>query len=94
MVKDSRVRDQLSRELGACYVEMEAAGLINNYPCLVVRGICDYADSHKNKEWQGYAAATAAAYAKELLSATSVGEIDQTQTAQDTLSDSDSGKFV
>ncbi|KAL3444390.1 hypothetical protein BJX65DRAFT_310973 [Aspergillus insuetus] len=49
---------------------MEAAGLMNTYPCLVIRGICDYADSHKNKAWQGYAAATAAAFAKELLLAT------------------------
>jgi hypothetical protein len=47
---------------------MEAAGLMDDFPCLVVRGICDYADSHKNKLWQGYAAAMAAAYAKELLS--------------------------
>jgi hypothetical protein len=47
---------------------MEAAGLMDNFPCLVIRGICDYADSHKNKQWQGYAAATAGAYAKELLS--------------------------
>jgi hypothetical protein len=46
---------------------MEAAGLMDNFPCLVIRGICDYADSHKNKRWQVYAAATAAAYAKELL---------------------------
>ncbi len=46
---------------------MEAAGLMDNFPCLVVRGICDYADTHKNKQWQPYAAATAAAYAKELL---------------------------
>ena len=37
------------------------------FPCLVIRGISDYADSHKNKIWQPYAAATAAAYAKELL---------------------------
>ena len=44
--------------------KMEAAGLMDDFPCLVVRGICDYADSHKNKQWQGYAAATAAAYAK------------------------------
>ncbi|ROT35327.1 ankyrin [Sodiomyces alkalinus F11] len=46
---------------------MEAAGLMNHFPCLVIRGICDYADSHKNKEWQGYAAMVAAAYAKDLL---------------------------
>ncbi|KAF3907418.1 hypothetical protein ABW21_db0204914 [Orbilia brochopaga] len=47
---------------------MEAAGLMNHFPCLVVRGICDYSDSHKNKSWQPYAALVAAAYAKELLS--------------------------
>src|SRR6202046_1602242 len=41
---------------------------MDDFPCLVVRGICDYADSHKNQRWQGYAAATAAAYAKGLLS--------------------------
>ncbi|KAE9574809.1 hypothetical protein CGMCC3_g9329 [Colletotrichum fructicola] len=47
---------------------MEAAGLMDTFPCIVIRGICDYSDSHKNKAWQGYAAATAAAYARELLS--------------------------
>ncbi|KAK6342428.1 hypothetical protein TWF718_007829 [Orbilia javanica] len=46
---------------------MEAAGLADVVECLAIRGICDYCDSHKNKQWQGYAAATAAAYAKELL---------------------------
>jgi nucleoside phosphorylase len=40
---------------------------MDSFPCLVIRGICDYADSHKNKIWQPYAAATAASYAKELL---------------------------
>jgi hypothetical protein len=29
--------------------------------------VCDYSDSHKSKEWQGYAAMAAAAYAKDLL---------------------------
>jgi hypothetical protein len=46
---------------------MEAAGLMNDFPCIVIRGICDYADSHKNDAWQKYAALSAAAYAKELL---------------------------
>lgn len=68
VVKDSHLRNKLGQELGAYCVEMEAAGLTNHLPCLVVRGICDYADSHKNDAWHGYAAATAAAYAKELLS--------------------------
>ena len=67
VVKDGRLRDQLAQDLGVCCVEMEAAGLMNDFPCIVIRGICDYADSHKNKAWQGYAAAVAAAYAKELL---------------------------
>jgi nucleoside phosphorylase len=66
-MKDGSIRDKLARELGIICFEMEAAGLMDNFPCLVIRGICDYADSHKNKQWQEYAAATAAAYAKELL---------------------------
>lgn len=41
---------------------------MDELPSLVIRGICDYCDSHKNKRWQGYAALTAAAYAKALLS--------------------------
>jgi nucleoside phosphorylase len=68
VMKDRVTRDQLSVELGRilCF-EMEAAGLMNNFLCLVIQGICDYTDSHKNKRWQPYAAATAAGCAKELL---------------------------
>lgn len=47
--------------------EMEASGIVKGWPCLVIRGICDYSDSHKNDHWQNFAAATAAAYAKDLL---------------------------
>lgn len=61
-------RERLRSQTGALCFEMEAAGLMDIFPCLVIRGICDYADSHKSKAWQGYAAATAAAYAKEILS--------------------------
>jgi nucleoside phosphorylase len=60
VMKDGPTRDRISQELGG-------AGLMNNLPCLIIRGICDYADAHKNKRWQPYAAATAAACAKELL---------------------------
>ncbi|KAL0259731.1 hypothetical protein SLS55_005471 [Diplodia seriata] len=69
LIKDGPTRDSIAQRIGEeciCF-EMEAAGLMNSFPCLVVRGICDYADSHKNDRWQRYAAATAAAYAKELL---------------------------
>jgi nucleoside phosphorylase len=67
---------------------MEAAGLMNDFPCLVIRGICDYADSHKNKGWKGYAAAAAAAYAKELLLVVAIDQINCTPTARDTVADS------
>jgi len=79
VIKDGITRDRLSSELGGvlCF-EMEAAGLMNSFPCLVIRGICDYADSHKNKRWQPYAAATAAAYAKEVLSVIPATEVTAT----------------
>lgn len=61
-------RNRIQSEHDVVCFEMEAAGILQEYPCVVVRGICDYADSHKNKGWQDYAAATAAACAKGLLS--------------------------
>ncbi|KXH67623.1 kinesin light chain protein, partial [Colletotrichum salicis] len=67
VMKNAEIRDKLSEERGVLCFEMEAAGLMNHFPCLVIRGICDYSDSHKNKEWQGFAAMVAAAYAKDLL---------------------------
>ncbi|KAI9672784.1 MAG: hypothetical protein M1831_000219 [Alyxoria varia] len=67
VMRHGQTRDALSKELGVICFEMEAAGLMDNFPCLVIRGICDYADSHKNKRWQSYAAAVAAAYGKQLL---------------------------
>jgi nucleoside phosphorylase len=66
-VKDAMTRDALAKEYNVLCFEMEAAGLMNNFPCLVIRGISDYSDSHKNNRWKGYAAAAAAAYAKVLL---------------------------
>ena len=88
VIKDAAVRDRLSAELGGvlCF-EMEAAGLMNSFPCLVVRGICDYADSHKNKRWQAYAAGTAAAYAKEVLSVIPPAEVAKSRTAEETMRD-------
>jgi len=67
LMKDALIQDTLAKEKEVLCFKMEAAGLMNHFPCLVIRGICDYADSHKNKEWQGYAAMAAAAYAKDLL---------------------------
>jgi nucleoside phosphorylase len=67
LMKDAHLRDKLAQQNGVLCFEMEAAGLMNIFPCLVIRGICNYSDTHKNKIWQGYAAMTATAYAKDLL---------------------------
>ena len=70
VIKSGVERDRINQRYGnsiLCF-DMEAAGLMNNFPCLVVRGISDYSDSHKNDKWRFYAVATASAYAKELLS--------------------------
>lgn len=69
LVKDGIERQKILDGLDdtcLCF-EMEAAGLMNHFPCLIIRGICNYADSHNNNVWQPYAAATAAAFAKVLL---------------------------
>lgn len=86
VMKDAAERDRVSAELGGvlCF-EMEAAGLMNSFPCLVIRGICDYADTHKNYKWQAHAAGTAAAYAKELLSAIPATEVMKTRRAEDAM---------
>ncbi|PQK10157.1 hypothetical protein BB8028_0002g04810 [Beauveria bassiana] len=67
LMKNAELRDQYANERDILCFEMEAGGLNSHFPCLVICGICNYADTHKNKKWQGYAAMTAAAYAKDLL---------------------------
>ncbi|CAG8098795.1 unnamed protein product [Penicillium olsonii] len=80
VIKDARSRENLGEEIGALCFEMEAAGLMLDFPCIVIRGISDYSDSHKNKQWQGYAALVAASYAKELL-----GNLPHSQVTQERL---------
>lgn len=67
VIKDAKKRDDLAREHGVLCFEMEAAGALADFPCIVIRGISDYCDSHKNDVWHGYAAAVAAAYARQLF---------------------------
>lgn len=66
-VKDGPTRDRVARQEGIICFETEAAHLMSAFPCMVIRGVCDYADSHQNDRWQPYAAVTAACYAKALL---------------------------
>jgi nucleoside phosphorylase len=90
LVKDAVERDLILKESGedCICLEMEAAGLMNSFPCLVIRGICDYADSHKNDVWQEYAAATAAAYAKDFLGSVKNKDLAKTRRAIDLLQNS------
>jgi nucleoside phosphorylase len=84
-MKDAMLRDKLAKEHEVLCFEMEAAGLMNHFPCLVIRGICDYSDTHKNKNWQGYAAMTAAAYAKDFLHRISPNTIEAERRITDVL---------
>jgi nucleoside phosphorylase len=68
VIKDGVKRGKiLESHPGVIAVEMEAAGLMSVFGCATLRGICDYADSHKNDGWHKYASAVAAAAAKEVL---------------------------
>ncbi|KAL7922389.1 hypothetical protein ACQKWADRAFT_292337 [Trichoderma austrokoningii] len=85
LIKNATSRDIILEVVGeqCMCVEMEAAGLMDRFPCLVIRGICDYADSHKNDRWQRYASATAAAFAKELIQYIPVRQLEATQRVVD-----------
>ena len=74
VMKSGEDRDDIAARDGVIAFEMEGAGVWENFPgSLVIKGVCDYADSHKNKRWQGYAAATAAAVTKGFLENWSTG---------------------
>ncbi|KAI8312833.1 Heterokaryon incompatibility protein 6, OR allele [Colletotrichum sp. SAR11_59] len=87
VIKDAAYRDEINKNLdgNTLCIEMEAAGLMDDFPCLVIRGICDYADSHKNDAWQKHAAAVAAALTKELLQKVPPVEVDGQRTVVETL---------
>ncbi|CEN60309.1 hypothetical protein ASPCAL02750 [Aspergillus calidoustus] len=86
VIKDARYRDSLNTSLGGeiLCIEMEAAGVANNFPCLAIHGICDYADEGKNKDWQEYAAGVAAAFTKELLVVQPI-ELNRERSVKDVL---------
>ncbi|KAL1387464.1 hypothetical protein HDK64DRAFT_134977, partial [Phyllosticta capitalensis] len=88
LMKNAERRDSYAKEGVLCF-EMEAAGLLNHFPCLVIRGICDYSDTHKNKEWQGYAAMTAAAFATNLLKHITPRDVEAQKSLRDHMSSID-----
>ncbi|KAJ8129855.1 hypothetical protein O1611_g3774 [Lasiodiplodia mahajangana] len=87
VVKDAETRDKVLLDAGekCICIESEASGLMNTFPCLVIRGISDWADSDNHDAWQKYAAATAAAYAKEFLETVKPADVEQTPKAVDTV---------
>ncbi|KAI4850718.1 purine and uridine phosphorylase [Aureobasidium sp. EXF-8845] len=68
VMKSGEHRDIMADENNIIAFEMEGAGVWEVLPCVIIKGVCDYADSHKNKKWQDYAAATAASGTKAFLS--------------------------
>jgi nucleoside phosphorylase len=67
VMKSGEHRDRIAQLEGVIGFEMESAGTWDYIPTIVIKSVCDYADSHKNKDWQEYAAATAAACTKAFL---------------------------
>ncbi|PNP41480.1 hypothetical protein TGAMA5MH_06581 [Trichoderma gamsii] len=67
VMKSGEHRDRIAKERNVIAFEMEGAGVWDEVPCIVVKGVCDYADSHKSKMWQPFAATTAAAVLKAIL---------------------------
>jgi hypothetical protein len=67
VMKSGTKRDEVAKSHGVIAFEMEGAGIWDELPCLVVKGVADYADSRKSKDWQRYAAATAACATKAIL---------------------------
>jgi nucleoside phosphorylase len=84
VMKSGEDRDRIAEEEGVIAYEMEGAGIWEEVPCLVVKGVCDYSDSHKNKNWQNFAAATAASATKAILERYT--QTDKTRECLDTLS--------
>lgn len=67
VMKSAQHRDEIIRKEKVLAFEMEGAGVWDNLSCIIIKGVCDYADSHKNKLWQAYAAATGASATKVFL---------------------------
>lgn len=94
VMSSAQRRDELRDTWDICCFEMEAAGLMNDFPCILIRGISDYSDGHKNDNWQPYAAVAAAAYAKDLLRIVHPQEVDHTEAAANALKDRTSTHYT
>ncbi|KAF3933589.1 hypothetical protein ABW19_dt0205561 [Dactylella cylindrospora] len=88
LIVDAKLRDMIASEYNdiLCF-ETQAANLMDNFPCLVIRGICNYSDGRtSDSRWLQYAALVAAAYAKELLHRISPKDVETEARVVDTIS--------
>ncbi|KAF5670897.1 kinesin light chain [Fusarium heterosporum] len=67
VLRMAQQRDILTAQHDAIGFEMEAGGIWDLHATLVVKGVSDYADGHKNKDFQGYAATSSAKAVQVLL---------------------------
>jgi nucleoside phosphorylase len=72
VLKSAKIRDLLRGKFKLKAIEMEGSGIADatwehGKGYMIVRGISDYANDGKNDKWRHYAAAAAAAFARELI---------------------------
>lgn len=84
VIKTGTHRDEVvsAIEGGALCFEMEAGGALNDLDCLVIRGMSDYCDSHKNDEWHPFAALAAASYARELFNFLPIEDLEKCEVSR------------
>ncbi|UKZ79847.1 hypothetical protein TrVFT333_007610 [Trichoderma virens FT-333] len=67
VMRSGEDRDALADREKVIAFEMEAAGIWEEVPSIIIKGAFDYGDSHKNKRWQAFASATAACAARAVI---------------------------
>ncbi|PYI09443.1 purine and uridine phosphorylase [Aspergillus sclerotiicarbonarius CBS 121057] len=77
LMKNAQTRDEWAKRFNTLCFDMESAGLTRG--ALTIRAIDNYADSHKNDQWHGYAAMAAAVCAAEFLKMVPVVDVPSRQ---------------
>lgn len=70
-MKSGQHRDIIASWENVISFEIESVGALDYLLCVIIKGVCDYANSHKSDNWHTYAAVTAAAVLNALLQARS-----------------------
>ncbi|KAI1255624.1 hypothetical protein MGN70_002739 [Eutypa lata] len=81
-MKSGEDRDKIAAQENVIAFEMEGAGVREIFPSVIIKGVCDYADSHKSKRWQEYAAAATAAYQRLQIWSNFVKRLDNMERSK------------